>query len=351
LRTDFRLNFDITDPTIGTAQAVPVTFFKRNEDQLPDCAPGDVIVINNVRCKGKTFSFKTFISNHSTHFQLLKAEDFKNSKELVSNLLSSDVKVYVKHLAQWATKQLGSLQDKPAVTISKPSNSSGSGTQLSQLKADTFNNLCGEVVRVWRNSSCVSLYITDYTTNPLFYQYVEKDNEDETERVDDYRIPLGQMTLQVTLFGIQYDWVLSQNNLVGEIVSLKNVHTKYNQYGSAAQLEGALHDDHMYRDKILVAILGSSNPIRQEILERKKAHNAEITKTNLGRFPGGETSGQLSKAAKKKPNKERKRLERVEAEKRKKELEATGVAESLLKTPEVNKRSKTTSSFSSLLTC
>lgn len=94
----------------------------------------------------------------------------------------------------------------------------------------------------------ISLYVTDYTSNPTLMNY-------DTRSTSFF--PSGRLTLQVSIFGSTQQKTLTRTNerdLIGSFIKLDNLRPKENN--SDGSLECTLVDDQRYGDKELVRVIG-----------------------------------------------------------------------------------------------
>jgi protection-of-telomeres protein 1 len=126
---------------------------------------------------------------------------------------------------------------------------------LKDAKPDRFYNIIGEVIKVHASSGSLTVYLSDYTANSLFYHYVwgeGRDNNDGREgdeygyirpkkkATTDWPGPYGKMSIQLTLYDEHAEFV-RENVEVHTWVLLNNVKIKYGKMGGL--LEGFMHGD------------------------------------------------------------------------------------------------------------
>lgn len=113
------------------------------------------------------------------------------------------------------------------------------------------------------------MYITDFTMNPKLYAYEwRKGGADYDGRGDrKWPGPWGQYTLQITLWDA-HAVAAKQAVFDGAYLKLQNVRAKRNGDG---RLEGALHGDRRFTDRVDLQVLKNmDDPRIQELLKRKK---------------------------------------------------------------------------------
>jgi protection-of-telomeres protein 1 len=195
---------------------------------------------------------------------------------------------------------------------------------IQDVTMSTFVDLVVHVVKTYYEGERLFLYVTDYTPNQALFNY--SGNSDENGRDGDefgytsrYRRrwegPSGKLTLQVTLWD-PHSYFARQNVRVDDYVLLRNVNIKTGHNG-VARLEGSMHTDRMFRDKINVVVLnGDSDNIHLRDLTKRKreywkssqAENSRLSsgpesiKRKLGE--GEKVSGKAKKKQKNKGDKE-----------------------------------------------
>ncbi|CAD6576115.1 MAG: hypothetical protein ASARMPREDX12_007733 [Alectoria sarmentosa] len=201
---------------------------------------------------------------------------------------------------------------------------------VKDVNVDTFYNLIGQVVRLYASNGRVELYLTDYTGNFLLWNYPEPDEGDGCGREGDefsysagnsankkWKGPFGKLTLTVTLWGNNASFV-QQHVKENDFVHLRNVHIKFSK---DAKVEGALHSDRRYPERIDVNVLNINDEDDRvkDVLRRKRDfwkklnNKAEdyIHQTNALKRKGMEDDKPLSKnQARKKRKQESKQLSR-----------------------------------------
>lgn len=217
------------------------------------------------------------------------------------------------------------------------------------LSSHIFVNLIGEIVKVHDSGfDRLTLYLTDYTSNPKFYKYSFGGSFNDPDEIQDeygylqmgrpkvkkteWPGPFGTMTIQITAYDDQASYI-RQNIKANQWVFLNNVQIKYGNAGGL--LEGFLRD----REKICVKALDTSQeaPVGDtdstegrlsDALKRKLTWTKKFQqqKRALAGEDGDhgkrkrEIDGEESEP--KRPNaKERRKQERAAAERKVKELE------------------------------
>lgn len=225
---------------------------------------------------------------------------------------------------------------------------------LKDLKCENsafiFVNLIGEIIKIHDSSfDYLTLYLTDYTANPKFYNYAWGGGCDATDDVqdefgylqmgrkktnkNDWPGPFGRMTIQITAYDAQATEI-RESIKTNQWVHLNNVQIKYGRMGGL--LEGYLRD----RDKICIRTLEPSQEISassadstdsrlQEAVKRKYAWSKKFQqqqKAILGEEEGLNSkrkrgSNDESSESKHLNSKQRRKQERAAAEQKVRELE------------------------------
>lgn len=153
---------------------------------------------------------------------------------------------------------------------------------IKDMDFDCFYDIVGLVVKTFPGVGNYTVYITDFTMNPKLYAYEWNKGGGDY----DYRGgrkwpgPWGQYTLQITLWDI-HAVAAKQSVFDGAYLKLHNVRAKRNGDG---RLEGALHGDRRFTDRVDLQVLKNmDDPRIQELLRRNKEYTRrfESDKTRL----------------------------------------------------------------------
>lgn len=141
-------------------------------------------------------------------------------------------------------------------------------SELCNIEDHKFYDMIVEVIYIHRaggSQDMVTVYVTDYSTNELFYNQTKPGSVDEgtvddpygylagkmpkpmkTEDGKDWQGPIGKMSLQITAFDQQGQYFLDYVK-PKDWVKLSNVQIRFAMNG---HLEGKLRNDRMYPDKM-----------------------------------------------------------------------------------------------------
>lgn len=144
-----------------------------------------------------------------------------------------------------------------------------------------FSDLLVEIIKIYPcNDGSVEIYVTDYTHNGLLFHYSSpKENLGEfgTENLYEYSGiqnknkwpgPYGKMTLQIKVWPPHSSWI-HENVKEEEYVFLRNVRIKTSL---DARLEGSLHSDRQYPDRIDVQQCRLNDTEVVQLLRRKQEY-------------------------------------------------------------------------------
>jgi protection of telomeres protein 1 len=190
---------------------------------------------------------------------------------------------------------------------------------LKNVTSSHYYDIVGEVVKLYSKPGSIwtEIYVTDYTTNNLFFPYKtgdagqpDRDGSHDpgylTEKKQ-WNGPQGKVTIRVTLWPPNSEFA-NNNVSLGDFVQLRNMYVKYND----KYLEGACRSDAKYPDKIAIAVLKKTDISCATLISRKKAYLAQMH----GPVPANETKGQKRKRLKKEKEDEKKARKQREMMKR-----------------------------------
>lgn len=268
----------------------------------------------------------SLLSHHNTRTWSLNAEDLrKGSPTAIAyahNLKESDISYAI-----WLNS---SIQDSLAVPSSaeyqqrteQSLNIKDKYSPLKDVEADRFYDLVGEVLHKFDHGDKVTIWVSDYTANKLFYDKTPSNSRSPSigQDGDQYGYtsgfresgwpgPNGKMSIQLTLYDAGRSALDNFN--IGQWVLIHNCHIRLDK--NAVYLEGRLHcgpqntghitviDKHQDRVDI--------DPRYKDGLRNKKTYESRISKKesnlSVGTKHGLETTS-------KEPNKKKRKKERAE---------------------------------------
>ena len=296
--------FSIADSTFGDyGDGLKVRFFRPVEAELPRIqGTGDVVVLRNVKVKqwsGLTIAMSSWGSTWivfpasaiptkapSNHVQLKHLKDTRAPAASISESMYAIPLCNSQDRSRLtAPVESNALPTPNSSSLEKPTSLMASvGRQkfslIENVEIDRFYDLVGQVVKLYPNNGRTELYITDYTSNNLLYAYEwGRDGEGSGRDGDPYgytpraskkwRGPYGKLTLIVTLWP-PHSHFAHTNVMEDDFVFLRNVHIKYSK---DSKVEGSLHNDKRYPDRIDITVLKDHQDDRvKDVLRRKREY-------------------------------------------------------------------------------
>lgn len=313
--TDWMCTFSIADHTFGQCDnGLKVRFFKP-EPELPKIhGTGDVVVLRNIKISlwsGMTIALASYatrwtvIPAHSipqkpffmnATAEMLHAISLCNSHDKSSFTSPSIITPRISSIAPLrdATPLVQGRRDK--------------FSSIKDVEVGKFYDLVGQVVKIYPANGLVELYITDYTSNKLLFNYERRGHEEENAREGDefsylprssshksWPGPFGRLTLMVALWPA-HSYFAQTNVKERNFVYLRNVHIKYSKDG---KVEGAMHTDTRQNDRVDVSILKDHRDDEnvKNVLRRKKEYTEKFD--NKLQDSPGEPRGVKRKSAEK----------------------------------------------------
>lgn len=338
-------SFRIVDSSYGVYDdSLKIRFFKPTQKELPALTgTGDVVLLRSVRINrwsGMTIG----LSNRGTTWAVFPAASIptamptsqlqlKHVKEPRAAVPNPSEMQYAVSLCNSHDRSTFSvLNVMPASTFgagspsgSPPANSirRDKFTLIKNAQVETYYDLVAQVVKVYAHNDRVELYVSDYTSNNLLFNYEGDQDDDYTSgrEGDEYNYaprnsvlkkwngPEGKLTLTITLWPPHADFgreTLKEK----DFVHLRNVHIKWSQ---DKKMEGVLHSDRRYPDRIDVTILRNNEDDDRvkDVLRRKRAHEKKSEDQNTGKVA-------LARALKRKEMDDSAPLSKNQAKKRRK---------------------------------
>lgn len=213
-------------------------------------------------------------------------------------------------------------------------------SELKDIIPGRFHDLLGQVVSVHRvRGEIVTVYLTDYTVNEQFYDIQKIDADVVVEEAGDeygylrgkklkpqktndgkeWTGPSGKMSIQLTAWDAQGDY-FEDHVKPQDWVKIQNVHIKISNRTGC--LEGAVHTDRKYPNKLMVQVLHvpqsgeSIEPRWKNAIRRMKGyereHKHEKKYGDVAAEAGGKRKAE-TEAPMKPPNAKKRREERRKA--------------------------------------
>lgn len=293
--TDWICTFSIADSTFGGDydQGLKIRFFKPTESELPKIqGTGDVIVLRSMKITQWSGTTMAISNRHST-WTIFPASSIperapsnniqlKHIKEARATIPSPEIMLYATCLCNARDRSsfsepISKPQTLPQAMSANTSPSAANSitpaphsrrdkfSLIKDVVIDVFYDVVGQVVKIFPSNGCVELYITDYTSNNLLYNYEwgQDDSEAISRDGDDYGYvprassrrqwpgPFGKMTMTVTLWP-PHSYFANGNVKELDFVHLRNMRVKNNK---DVKMEGSLHSDKLWPDRVDVMIL------------------------------------------------------------------------------------------------
>ena len=328
--------FSLADHSMGGNfgafnEGLKVRFFRKSEGDLPPVREiGDVVILRRLKMT-EYQGMRMGISGYSTGWTVFPISRWRETgsatapspsfiKDSKDSSPSEAEMQYARELCSLATQTdsvSASAADPSSVglhnnsfagsTLSPPSSARPVITNstprrdkfslIADVKADTYYDLTGEVVKIYPSNGVVELYISDYTSNQLLYDYEWGSGENRDNSTYDRRWPgpFGKYTLMVTLW--EPHSYFAQNSVEqGDIVSLRNMYVKYSKSG---KLEGVVHTDRMHPERIGITVINDTAKEKDSKVKNILMRRSEYERTSEKTVRKAEATarGQKRKAA------------------------------------------------------
>ncbi|KAL8690996.1 MAG: hypothetical protein Q9224_004273, partial [Gallowayella concinna] len=336
---DWTCNFRLADDT-AYDDGVKIQCFRPMEAELPQLQGlGDVIILHKIKIslwKGMT----TGLSSRSTSWAVISAATIPETvppghinlscvKKTGSSALTQEQMRYAIELCNSrdrSTQPSINPTQTPTRDLSLTATASSSGRRdkfalIKDLQIDKFYDLIGQVVKIYPSNGVVELYITDYTTNSSLFNYAWGHDDDEFSDRPKWQGPLGKQTLTVSLFP-PHSYYAQDNVRPDQYVFLRNVRIKYSK---DLKMEGCLHTDKFYSDRVDITVLKDHNDDRlKDLLRRKLEYTKKFSQQKDGYTEMREGQKRKQKEEPKISKRQEKKQRREAASKREQQAIASG---------------------------
>jgi len=373
--TDFMSTFSLADSTLGAYDdGLKVRYFRPMESEHPSIqGTGDVVILRTVRVKFWS-GMKIALSGHHTGWTVFPAAaiperaglgnakiDHRKSTRMlpptVSETLhaitlcnSKDRSGFTAPIALKTTTDANS----PVVVSSAAVSPKDKSCLIKDVKIDSFYDVVGQVVRKHSANGRCELYVTDYTSNNLMYNYEWGRSEEEAIARDGdehgylpkrtknrhWPGPWGKMTLQVALWLPHSDFAMHSVK-DEDWIHLRNLRIKLGQDG---KLEGCLHTDRRYPDRVDVTVLNYDDDRVMDVIRRKRDYwtKAEAQRSEFVDLARGQKrkQGEGTEGPPKGKGKKRKQQQQQQQQEKKASREVERIRAPALDRNEMNKHSK-----------
>ena len=345
--TDFTLDFtiqdDFTSCDVGGQSSIGCRLFRRTEDKFPKISGvGDVIILRGFilqefKLRVDAVGYNKFSTNMhvfpSSRIPIpALSQAFQAGSQKLPHASTGGIPptipeqmavIDLKHASTGAAQQ---VQQHAAMGTTK-SRTTRKVSLIKDLQFETFYDVRAQVVNIYYHQmgGQVDLKVTDYTPNENMFYYADPDKE-ESYLVTDrhWKGPYGFLTLNVTLYGENANWV-RENLGNGDYIFIRNMRAKLS---SASKLEGVLHEDRENAARVDIRHLQNAAEIkeidkRREEYEQKRGYKTAFQALqNEPKNTSGKTAHE-KKQAKKERQRAEKQAEQEELEKKSREWERT----------------------------
>lgn len=288
---DWVCTFSISDSTYSESdEGLLVRYFRPTETELPRIqGTGDVVILRNIKVKqwsgrtiamsGRLTSWIVFASDSipekaPPRFQLTYVKDPRApapqpiDMEYAISLCNSRDRSVFRKISDPYSNVTGTSPSQGQSSVHTPTPRRGREkfSMIKDVQIDNYYDLVGQVVKLYPSNGNVELYITDYTSNPLLYNYewgLPAEEDTNAREGDEFGYiphqsanrkwpgPFGRHTLTITLWP-SHCYFAQSNVKENDFVYLRNVHIRYSK---DAKVEGSMHTDTKYPDKVDINII------------------------------------------------------------------------------------------------
>jgi hypothetical protein len=339
LALDFTIQDDFTSGDVGGQSSITCRFFRPTQDKFPKISGvGDVVILRKFELQQYSFRMDA-IGSRLSHMLVFPSsripvpelsQPFQAGSQKLPHASTGGIpptipeQMAVVHLKHASTGAAPQVQQHAATSVSKARTARRKGL-VKDLELGNFYDVCVQIVNIYyyQMGGQVDLKVTDYTPNEQMFYYADPDQEkDWLVKGKPWKGPFGYLTLNVTLYGTNAEWV--QENLAdGDYVFIRNMRVKLSDRG---KLEGALFDDKLNPSQVDIRHLQNAAEIEAIDKRREEYEEKRATKTafellqNEPKKSSAKTSSEKRKAKKEKLRAE-KEAELAELEKNQREWE------------------------------
>ncbi|KAJ8069370.1 hypothetical protein OCU04_003024 [Sclerotinia nivalis] len=341
--TDFKSSFQIKDYSSRSEKLGLRMSVFASEDKMPRIYnPKDAVLIRNAKVQMRMGEIQ-LLSHISTEYHILRSANIPTAIFPIFKApwistpparCRRPEPIETKYVI-WSNQHLDELElpntQEFQEKADKAMNVRDKYSLLKDVKEGSFHDIIGEVRKIYGASyDMVTVYLTDYTAHPNFYNYIlpelsnvtteGRDGDDygyikakPRDEAKEWKGPFGKMTIQLTLFDSHADFI-KEKVKEGQWLRLTNVQFVV---GKAGLLEGKLRGDRgAFEGKVQVEIMKQSedpqnnDPRWKDCVQRKydwnkkhkkdiKKFQEEIARAGTKRKADGQPNGKNSKARRK----------------------------------------------------
>ncbi|KAH7318666.1 hypothetical protein B0I35DRAFT_479153 [Stachybotrys elegans] len=277
---DWKCQMRLYDKSLELDDEMSLAFhlFRPEEKDMPDVGPGDVIFIRKAKIQAYQMQDPSLLSHVATEVHVFKANKIpKPPADAASAFIKSSwkptaqpPKVESKYIsALYHAIDKSRIPEPEEFTLMKvqSTNIREKFRQLKDVKEGIYADLVVEIVRdPWDSGDKMTIWVSDYTENPLFYSHTETESPGapaaHSGDSDPYgyttgfsnktmsrstrsnsslwKGPVGKRSLQITVWPPHTTAIAELQLGKGSWVSMENVQIKFSNGG---QLEGYLRED------------------------------------------------------------------------------------------------------------
>ena len=279
--------FKLADSSTEGTEGQRIRFFQPSQKFMPEFSGrGDVVLIRGL--KRLSFGGGVLISNQLTTWVVFPGSEIpskmphfndlpKHSKSRNSAAPTLAEVRYVLSLKQG----LGQRQHSPALgeeTLKKLADPSKI-TTLKHVCDSSFFNIVGQVIRTYPSRDWLEIYVSDYTSNSLLFDYHYQDDDQADEFADfsgqkrKWPGPYGTRTLQITLFP-PHALFAQEHVSENDFVRLQSVNVVHNK--NTNLLEGKLRTDKFNPERVNISVLNREDDTVKDVLRNKRTYEQQF---------------------------------------------------------------------------
>ncbi|CAN9335836.1 unnamed protein product [Alternaria alternata] len=340
---DFTIQDDFAFGDVGGQSSIRCRLFRRAENKFPPISGvGDVVMLRGFKIQEFNLRMEAVGRDmYDTNMLVFPSSripvpglshPFQAGSQKLPHALTGGPpptipeQMAVIHMKNASTGAAQQVQQHAAINTSK-ARTRRSVSLIKDLQIDDYYDVRAQVVNVYyyQMGGQVDLKVTDYTPNEQMYNYADPEQEQNHFASDrDWKGPYGCLTLNVTLYGANANWV-RENLGNGDYVFMRNMRVKISHKGF---LEGAIREDRQNPSKVDIRHMGNTTDI-EEIDKRREEYEQKRGNKTAFQAMQNEPKNTLGKTSKEKRQAKRERqrvlkqAEQDELEKKQQELERT----------------------------
>ncbi|KAG5951541.1 hypothetical protein E4U53_002856 [Claviceps sorghi] len=265
--TDWKCEMRIYDQSVHHDPDATLCFsIFRPRSEMPDARCGDVVMVLAAKVQLYQFSYRVF-THKTTDVYVFDASriprpftDASEAQRPSTGMpkcrpLNQAEHEFVSVLYASVNKDRLPMASDFEVSKSKSTNVKNKFSELKDVQDSQFVDTVVQIVREpFDLGDKITLWVSDYTENPLFYHhellggrgkqtnpYAYAATSTSAASKPEWSGPLGKLSMQITCFEPHASVIREHNLTQGAWVSLRNLHVKYGR--SMTNLEGFLRED------------------------------------------------------------------------------------------------------------